>query len=300
MNYALTKAKNIIAKRKNDAEYKAELTKSQLLEIPQYCAIDDEIRNQILQVAKSTGTPEEKEQRERLESLREKAEKIAAFYGYNKEKLAPQYTCKICSDSGFVKGEKCICLKKELRIILFGKGDIHKDAVFEKSDDGINKEIYAKAKEWCAAYPSVTRHNILIEGKTGSGKTYLSHCIASALAEKGVPMLFLGAYDLNQKFLFLHLASFEDKSVLSESLFDIPLLIIDDLGTEPVLKNVTEEYLFSLLNYRKNKGLDTVISSNLLLTQIKERYSERTLARMADKNNTLFFSLKGEDRRLSK
>lgn len=300
MNYALTKAKNIIAKRKNDAEYKAELIKSRLQEIPQYSAADDEVRSQILQVAKSTGKPTEKEQRAKLESLRVKAEKIAASYGYNKEKLAPQYTCKICSDSGFVKGEKCVCLKEQLRIILFGKGDTHKDATFEKSDEGVNKEIYAKAKEWCAAYPLVTRHNILIEGKTGSGKTYLSHCIANAMAEKGVPLLVLGAHDLNQQFLFLHLAPYEEKTMLSESLFDISLLIIDDLGTEPVLKNVTEEYLFSLLNYRKNKGLDTVISTNLLLTQLKERYGERTLARIADKNNTLLFSLKGEDRRLSK
>ena len=96
MNYALTKAKNIIARRKNDAEYKAERVKARLLEIPLYAAIDDEIRRQILQAAKSVGTPYEKEEREKLSLLREKAEKTAALLGYPKERLAPQYTCKIC------------------------------------------------------------------------------------------------------------------------------------------------------------------------------------------------------------
>lgn len=300
MNYALTKAKNIIARRKNDAEYKAELVKAKLLEIARYAVIDDEIRKQILQVAKSVGTPFEKTEREKLSLLREKAEKTAAFLGYPKEKLAPQYTCKTCYDSGYVKGEKCACLKEQLRLILFGKGDADAEASFEKNNDKLNGAVYSKAKQWCDAYPAVTKHAVLIDGKTGVGKTYLSHCIANALAEKGISLLILGAYDLNQKFLFLHLASQEDKTMLSESLFDVPLLIIDDLGTEPILKNVTEEYLFSLLNYRKGRGLDTVITTNLLLTQLKERYSERTLARMIDKNGALLFTLKGEDRRLSK
>ena len=300
MNYALTKAKNVIARRKNDAEYKAELVKAKLLEIPRYAALDDEVRAQILQAAKSAGTPFEKEQREKLALLREKAEKAAAELGYSKDKLTPSYTCKICSDSGYIKGEKCVCLKEQLRIVLFGQGGANNQATFEKSQDALNETVYSKAKQWCGAYPAVTKHNILIEGKTGVGKTYLSHCIANALSDKGVSLLVLDAYDLNQKFLYMHLASPEEKAMLSESLFDVPLLIIDDLGTEPILKNVTEEYLFSLLNYRKNKALDTVVSTNLLLTQLKERYSERTLARVADKNGTLLFSLKGEDRRLSK
>ena len=34
------------------------------------------------------------------------------------------------------------------------------------------------------------------------------------------------------------------------SLIDAPLLLIDDLGTEPMMRNITVEYLFTLLNER--------------------------------------------------
>ena len=41
------------------------------------------------------------------------------------------------------------------------------------------------------------------------------------------------------------------------------LLMIDDLGTEPVTQNVTVEYLFDLLNRRIEAGRHTVIATNV-------------------------------------
>ena len=43
----------------------------------------------------------------------------------------------------------------------------------------------------------------------------------------------------------------------------MPLLLIDDLGTEPLMENITVTQLFNLLNERQNRGKHTVISTNL-------------------------------------
>ena len=60
------------------------------------------------------------------------------------------------------------------------------------------------------------------------------------------------------------------------------VLMIDDLGSEPLMQNVTVEQLFNLLNERQNKGLSTVISTNLEMSKFRERYTERIASRLRD------------------
>ena len=75
-----------------------------------------------------------------------------------------------------------------------------------------------------------------------------------------------------------------------------PLLLIDDLGTEPVLRNITVEYLFLLLNERE--GMATVTATNLTPAQLMNRYGERVCSRLLDKRQSEVILLKGQDLRL--
>ena len=91
--------------------------------------------------------------------------------------------------------------------------------------------------------------NIVMCGASGTGKTYLTRCLAKELVSRGYTTLFLSSFDMNNMFLEDHLSSLEQKEHL-KSLIDTDCLIIDDLGTEPIRKNVTKEYLLLLLNER--------------------------------------------------
>ena len=79
------------------------------------------------------------------------------------------------------------------------------------------------------------------------------------------------------------------------TLIEVPLLLIDDLGTEPMMRNITIEYLFTLLNERIAAKRHTVIATNLTLEQIKERYGERVSSRLMDHCGVL--QLTGKDLR---
>lgn len=67
----------------------------------------------------------------------------------------------------------------------------------------------------------------------------------------------------------------EEKLQYLEPLIDCDLLIIDDLGTEPLYRNVSGEYLYTIINERKITKKHTLISTNLSLDDILNRYGER-------------------------
>ena len=75
------------------------------------------------------------------------------------------------------------------------------------------------------------------------------------------------------------------------------LLLIDDLGTEPIMRNITIEYLFTLLNERMTRGQHTFLATNLNRTQIIEQYEERVASRLFDKTASVCIRLEGKDLR---
>ena len=82
-----------------------------------------------------------------------------------------------------------------------------------------------------------------------------------------------------------------------DQLLEAPLLLIDDLGSEPMMKNITVEYLFTLLNERMAAGRHTVIATNLSPVQLIERYGERVGSRLLDRMNCRTVRLNGKDLR---
>jgi DNA replication protein DnaC len=115
---------------------------------------------------------------------------------------------------------------------------------------------------------------ILLEGGFGCGKTHLAAAIANYCVDHGVPTLFLTAPDL----LDWLRASFEGSDDQFSDRFDeirrVPLLVLDDFGTQ----NATpwaQEKLFQVLDFRYVNNLPTVITSNLRLEEIEGRIRSR-------------------------
>ena len=143
-------------------------------------------------------------------------------------------------------------------------------------------------------------HNLFFYGTVGTGKSFLSGCIAKELIEKEYSVIYFSASGL---FNSLSRSMFDYKNISTEfrnlhkDLYDCHLLIIDDLGTEYV-NNATTSMLFSLLNERHLSKKATIISTNLFLEDIQKIYSERIFSRIMNQYTICRFS--GPDIRISK
>lgn len=213
--------------------------------------------------------------------------------------LTPQYACHHCNDVGYINGAICSCLEQEICKLITAESNVIDDRfTFENSTES-NKQnliVYKRARKMC----NEDKGNLLLVGNTGSGKTYLlSACVNEAIKQnKGV--LFTTAYTLNSMFLDAHLSNYKTSQSILDTLTDVDLLAIDDLGTEIAYKNVTAEYLFAVVNERIARKKQTFVSTNLTLAHLRDRYDERLFSRLVDTNITTVAQLEGADKRLKK
>ncbi|GAB4578591.1 MAG: hypothetical protein Fur0022_13270 [Anaerolineales bacterium] len=115
---------------------------------------------------------------------------------------------------------------------------------------------------------------LLLQGKYGCGKTHLAAAIANEAVTLGVPTLFLTVPDLLDTLRFAYNDpefSFEERF---EEIRHIPLLILDDFGTQNAT-NWAQEKLFQIVNFRYINRLPLVITSNLSLEEIEPRIRSR-------------------------
>lgn len=232
--------------------------------------------------------------------------------GFPADYLEPVYHCPICKDTGRY-GEPvrkyCKCMKKAYqqklreRIGLTGSCresfDTFDLSLF--SDEIMPGETFSQrqqmqliredCREWAERYPDSACRDMILSGQSGLGKTFLLRAMAERLIERDVSVLIISAYRLLE---MLRSAYFNNESGM-EDLLDVQVLMIDDLGTEPMMQTITVEQLFNLINERQNKGLSTVISTNLDMTKFRERYTERIASRMTDMRSSMVLTLSGKD-----
>ena len=115
---------------------------------------------------------------------------------------------------------------------------------------------------------------LLLTGSFGTGKTHLAAAITHQAVQSGIESMFLTVPDL----LDWLRNSFNGGDLSFEERFDeirnIPLLVLDDLGTENATPWVREK-IFQIINHRYLNRLPTVITTNLDMQRIEERISSR-------------------------
>lgn len=235
--------------------------------------------------------------------------------GYPADYLTPVYRCPICKDTGrtgeLVK-EPCACLKKAYQQKLREKIglDSGRNETFASFDLNVFPEEkiqgqnfsqrdlmqlhLATCRKWADEYPDSPYRNLVLTGSTGLGKTFLLHAMAERLIERDINVLLISAYRMLE---ILRKSYFENDQGSAE-LMDADVLMIDDLGSEPMMQNVTVEQLFYLLNERQNRNLATVISTNLDMARFRERYTERIASRLRDSRSCKVLNLLGKDIRI--
>ena len=136
-------------------------------------------------------------------------------------------------------------------------------------------------------------------GTVGIGKSFLSGCVAQELIEKGYSCFYYSAIELFAQISkeTFHTSQKDDLYNLLDYLYNCDLLIIDDLGTENTNSFVSSQ-LFSIINERSLRKRSTIISTNLSLQELRERYSDRVFSRIVTSFNIVHLS--GNDIRIAK
>lgn len=139
--------------------------------------------------------------------------------------------------------------------------------------------------------------NLLFNGGTGLGKTFLSACIARAVADRGYSVVYETANRLFSKLEQAKFSPNEENRREAAQIQSCDLLILDDLGTEMPSQFVTAA-LYSLLSDRLLDGKSMVISTNLNVEEISRRYNPQIASRLQGEFKRLTFV--GEDIRILK
>ena len=291
--------------------------------LPRLSQIDREISGasaaHIRKMLSSGEKPDISSLRETTGRLEAEKKAVLAQGGYPEDYLSLPCFCPVCHDTGYTAdGAECACFRRTEIDLLYRQDylwDILKEENFEAfslewysdtmrdSATGLTaRELAENARRTALEF---TEHfdegfyNMFLYGDTGTGKTFLSHCIASSLLDSGHTVLYFSAADLFERLAEKTFQEGRDKNGgIDESLLtDCDLLIIDDLGTELTNAFVSSQ-LFLYLNERLSRQKSTVISTNLSLQDFAETYSERIFSRIASTYSMC--KLSGQDIRVLK
>lgn len=226
-----------------------------------------------------------------LEKLSARKKDLLISAGLPEDYLQPIYDCPDCKDTGYQNGQKCHCFKQAVIDLLYEQSGI-RDMLEQENFNTLSYEYYQgedlalfqKNVKICKNFIksfSTDYHNLFFYGTVGTGKSFLSGCVARELIEAGYSVIYFSAAGLFET-LSRNMYDYKNKEEfhnLHEDLHSCDLLIIDDLGTE-FMNNVTASLFFSLLNERHLNKKATIISTNLFLEDIQNRYSERIFSRI--------------------
>ena len=243
-------------------------------------------------------------------ALKEEYNRLLAEHHLTEADVTPQYHCLACRDTGFVDGRMCSCLKSLQRRIAYDKLSMNvplDSCTFEsfsldyyQEDEQAYRQM-EKVYNACKSYGERFRGDspsLLFKGGTGLGKTHLSLAIAGKAIEKGFGVIYGSA----QTFAVALERERFDRDLPEEGstqaqLTSCDLLILDDLGTEFPSPYVNAA-LYDILNTRMMAEKPTIISANLSLKELEDRYSQRFASRVTGYYGKLEFL--GRDVRVQK
>lgn len=211
--------------------------------------------------------------------------------GLPEDYLEPIYDCQDCQDTGYIDGEKCHCLKQRILNLLYEQSNLEKlfsskgfsalsDTYYEGEDLTRFRNAVKSSEEFVQNFKTDYR-NLFFYGTVGTGKSLLSYCTARELLRQGYSVIYFsstGLFDMLARYSFDAKAK-ESLYSTYDDLYNCDLVIIDDLGTEVTNSFVTSQ-LFACLNERYMRRKSTIISTNLTLEELRDRYSDRIFSRI--------------------
>ena len=243
-------------------------------------------------------------------SLRAELEKCGLPADY----LQPVCRCALCRDTGYVGEpirEMCVCLKRSVMNKLYqNEGlqglerenfaafdeSIFPDEIIEgrkNSQRGYIRRIREIGEDYANSFTAGAGRGLLLSGKSGLGKTFLMHCIAQRVLERGYSVVVVSAYKLME---IMRAYQFNGEGAEQvQDLLSCDLLCIDDLGSEPMLRSVTVSSLYHIINERRNANRAIVVTTNCDSDDLYEKYDDRIAARLTDPGRMGVIPFVGQD-----
>lgn len=142
----------------------------------------------------------------------------------------------------------------------------YRTCTFAKDDKADEKasmfcEKYVQNWEW------VTQNNagILLWGDVGGGKTFLAACVANALIDKGIPATMTTI----PKLVDAMTRNFNaERANVLNMVANVPLLILDDVGTERDT-SFSNELAYEIVNVRYKAKKPLIVTTNLTMAAMK-------------------------------
>ena len=295
-------------------------------QLPRVREIDQELKGTVYQIIASSlregrdPAPSIQVIKDHNLSLQAERARLLKENGWGADALDDKPACPLCNDSGWVGARMCACLKKlcgqeQIRELskLLDLGEQSFDTFVmdyysplpwpgEELSPRENMEfIFDLCSNYARKFGRFKLRNLFLSGPPGLGKTFLSACIARTVSERGFSVVYDTAVNVfarfeEQKFARDRLDAEEARDETRRYL-GCDLLILDDLGSELTTPFV-QSALYTLVNARLLAERQTVISSNLTMTQVRQRYTPQISSRLEGEYRVLPFY--GEDIRLLK
>lgn len=234
--------------------------------------------------------------------------------GFSADYLQPIFACPDCQDTGYISDEdglkkKCRCFRRQEIDILYEQSNIRNLTAEENFStlssryyQGEDLERFNAAVDFSREFIQNFKqdyHNLLFYGTVGTGKSFLSGCIANELLQQGYSVIYFsssGLFDALARYAF-DAGAKEEQHDFCEDIYNCDLLIIDDLGTE-LTNSFVGSQLFGCLNERHLRRKASIISTNLTLEELRDRYSDRIFSRIT--SSFTLRKLTGPDIRIRK
>ena len=317
-------AKRLEERRRQRQERQERRQREIYAQLPRVAEIDRELRGTICQIIAASlrdgrdPAPSIKVIRDRNLDLQAEKARLLAEHGFPPDALDDRPDCPRCGDTGWVGAAMCSCLKE-----LCAQEQIRELSKLldlgEQSFDTFSLDLYSPLPwpgeelsprenmefilEVCSNYARKFGRfyfrNLFLTGAPGLGKTFLSACIARTVSEQGFSVVYDTAVNVFARFEEQKFA--RDREEAGEARDDTrrylgcDLLILDDLGSEMTTPFV-QSALYTLINSRLASDRRTVISSNLSMDQVRQRYTPQIASRLEGEYRVLPFY--GEDIRL--
>lgn len=318
MNYDVAVLQKVTAeleRRRHTAELERQRRHDKAVELaPEIIACEQELSKTGLAVVKAMSMGENADEyiRELAKInllIQDRIKQLLIKAGLPEDYLVTHYTCKKCSDTGFVEGRACSCraellkqtalgvLSKNSRALncSFANFDIslYPDEIDERYGISAQKHM-ADILEYCRSYAEdfdTSSQSLYMHGATGLGKTHLSLAIAGCVTQRGYNVIYGSCQNLLSKLERERFGGYRDASGTSfeNEILDCDLLIIDDLGSE-FSTNFTTAAIYNIINTRINRSLPVIISTNLTIKELEAKYTQRIASRIIGGYTSLLFT----------
>ena len=311
------KAQKIIDGRREDSEKKAE-ARARLFDSlePEYGKLRKEMIESVKEAIKSIDMkPEEaptflQQQKIRNLNAQQQIKALLAKHDLPEDYLEVRYHCPVCQDTGIDGNRLCECHLEVLKKLAYDEAGSKSPLKFcsfadfrlDYYSDRVNPEYGCSPRQrmgeildYCKSYAATfdpDSPSLLFFGETGLGKTHLSLSIAGEVINAGYSVIYNSAQNIFNELQKERFGKGDSDGRFEPMVLECDLLVIDDLGAE-FSTQFTNAALYNIVNTRINSSLPTIISTNLNIKEIEERYTRRISSRLIGEYAVINFI--GED-----